>query len=73
MIRFFKYGCRFCVCIVILFVGNVPKGMGQVTTPESFLGYSPGDDFKLAPYEQWVEYFELLSSQSEKLELFEMG
>ena len=73
MNRMIKIVGAICVCFVIVFVVHIPVGISQVTAPEEFLGYSPGDDFQLAPYEQWVEYFDLLASQSGRMQLFDMG
>ena len=46
---------------------------GQLTTPESYLGFKPGADFKLATYEQWVGYMELLASETGRMEVRDMG
>lgn len=45
----------------------------QITTPQKYLGYSPGDDFHLATYEQLSGYLELLSQESDKVKMFDMG
>ncbi len=45
----------------------------QVPTPESVLGFRVGADFKLATYEQSLEYFQRLDAASDRLELLEVG
>jgi len=45
----------------------------SIPTPESVLGFRPGDDFKLATYEQSIEYFQRLDQASENLRLVEVG
>ena len=45
----------------------------QITTPEQYLGYKPGADYHLATYEQLNGYFELLSQESAKVKMFDMG
>ena len=57
-----------------------PVGLGQafgqsgpIPTPESVLGFRPGDDFKLATYEQSIEYFQRLDEASDQLRLVEVG
>ncbi len=45
----------------------------QITTPKAYLGYSPGEDFHLATYEQLIGYFELIASESNRIQLFNMG
>jgi hypothetical protein len=36
----------------------------QITTPEAYLGYKPGDDFHLATYGQLAGYFEQIASET---------
>jgi hypothetical protein len=53
-----------------------PAILGQsapIPSPESVLGFQPGADFKLATYEQSIEYFEALDQASDRLELVEVG
>ena len=45
----------------------------QITTPENYLGFKPGDDFHLATYEQLIGYFELIASESNRIQVFDMG
>jgi hypothetical protein len=42
-------------------------------TPESVLGFRPGADFKLARYEQSIDYFKRLDAASEYLQLIDVG
>jgi hypothetical protein len=44
-----------------------------VPTPESSLGFKPGDDYKLATYDQAIEYFKKLDAASDRLTLVESG
>ncbi|MGD2121571.1 MAG: M14 family metallopeptidase [Gemmatimonadota bacterium] len=44
-----------------------------IPPPESVLGYQPGDDFKLATYEESIEYFRRLDAASDQLQLVEVG
>ncbi len=45
----------------------------QVPTPESVLGFAVGDDFKLANYDEAIEYFRVLEAASDRLQLVEVG
>jgi len=45
----------------------------QITTPEAYLGYKPGEDFHLATYEQLIGYFELIAGESNRIQIFDMG
>jgi len=48
-------------------------GFSQITTPEAYLGYKPGDDFHLATYEQLIGYFEQIAQETDRLQVFDMG
>jgi len=48
-------------------------GQGSVPTPESVLGFKPGADFKLASWDQALDYFQRLDVASDRLELVEVG
>ncbi len=45
----------------------------QLPTPESVLGFRVGDDFKLATYDESIEYFRALEAASDRLQLVEVG
>ena len=57
----------------LLIVFLIQSVFGQPTTPEDYLGFKPGADFKLATYEQWVGYMELLASETGRMEVRDMG
>jgi len=57
---------------VVLFL-SASLCFSQITTPEDYLGFKPGDDFHLATYEQWVGYFELIAGESPRIQIFDMG
>jgi hypothetical protein len=42
-------------------------------TPESSLGFKPGDDYKLATYDEAIEYFRKLDAASDRMTLVEVG
>ncbi|MFC1574808.1 M14 family zinc carboxypeptidase [Gemmatimonadota bacterium] len=44
-----------------------------IPTPESVLGFRPGDDFKLATYEESIAYFQRLAASTDLLQLVEVG
>ena len=57
--------------LVISLVGSI--SFSQVPAPEEVLGFKIGDDYKLATYNQAVEYLQALEKASPKIKLFEMG
>ncbi|HET7694671.1 MAG TPA: M14 metallopeptidase family protein [Vicinamibacterales bacterium] len=46
---------------------------GAVPAPESIFGFTAGADYKLATYDQSIEYFKQLADASRHLKLFEAG
>jgi hypothetical protein len=49
------------------------RGDGRLPTPESVLGFRPGADYKLATYDQAVDYFKKLAGASRYIKLVEAG
>ena len=61
------------VLIIFLLIIPVSNNIGQITSPKTYLGYKPGDDFHLATYEELSGYFEQLAGESDRLSVFDMG
>ncbi len=47
--------------------------ISSIPSPTEFLGFSPGEDYKLANYEEIVSYFQALDRLSSRLRLQELG
>lgn len=45
----------------------------KVTTPHEYLGFTPGDDYKLANYKQSYAYFHKIAGQTRRMRLFNVG
>jgi hypothetical protein len=60
---------------LVLFLGAPVVLVGEVRlpTPESVLGFRPGADYKLATYDQSVEYFRKVAAASKYVRLLEAG
>lgn len=52
---------------------NVLGWAATVPTPKAHLGYTPGDDYKLADYTDVSSYFHKLAATSQRLKLVEFG
>ncbi len=60
------------VCLLcLLFCVGISSG--QVPTPASLLGHTPGDDFYLADYEDSIRYFHALAANSDRMKMFTVG
>ncbi len=46
---------------------------GQVPTPASVLGHTPGDDYYLANYEEEIHYFHVMAEHSDRMKMFTVG
>ncbi len=64
-----------CSLVILAAAGlaPVPLAAQELPTPESVLGFEPGADFELATYEQSVEYFRLLDTASDHVNLLRVG
>lgn len=49
------------------------QSRGGVPAPESVFGFAPGADYKLATYEQSIEFFKKLAASSKFVQLMEAG
>lgn len=52
---------------------GIAAAQQAVPAPESVLGFRPGDDFKLATYEESIAYFRRLDAASDYLRLLQVG
>src|SRR5437868_8538569 len=59
-------------CILVLLL-TAPLAAATVPAPESVFGFRPGADYKLATYEQSIEYFKRVAAASKHVRLFEAG
>ena len=60
---------RLCVALLLL---TFAAG-GQIPTPKDSLGFTPGDDRKLASWAQVVDYFKKLDTASDRMIFEEIG
>ncbi len=52
---------------------SASSSLSQVPHPQDVFGFMPGDDYKLARYDQMVSYFEALAESSDRVILQEIG
>ena len=65
-----NFAC-FRLCVIFLFAAAVSAQ--TVPTPKDVLGFTPGDDRKLASWAQVVEYFKKLDAASDRVQFHEIG
>src|SRR4051812_38540385 len=44
-----------------------------LTSPKQFFGFNIGDDYQLATYDQFVEYWQKLEKESNRMQVIEIG
>jgi Zinc carboxypeptidase len=54
-------------------VRPTPAARDPIPAPESVFGFAPGADYKLATYEQVIEYLRTLAKASKNITLYEVG
>jgi hypothetical protein len=57
----------------LLFIAGVAQAQGRVTSPKEFFGQNIGDDYWLATYDQFVDYWRKLDAESERMRVVEIG
>ncbi len=61
------------VATVILAIAALPAAAQQVPSPTDAFGFTPGDDYQLADYEQMVAYYRQLDEASDRVQMMEIG
>ncbi|HEV3141363.1 MAG TPA: M14 metallopeptidase family protein, partial [Vicinamibacterales bacterium] len=64
---------RFALLLLLTAPLVLHAASNGVPTPESVFGFAPGADYKLATYDQSVEYFKKLAAASKNVKLVEIG
>lgn len=58
---------------MFLLLISTSHSQSNIPTPKETFGFNVGDDFKLATYEQSIEYFKKLDASSDLIELRQIG
>src|SRR6478672_2882215 len=64
------------LAVAIVLVTVVPRAQsrnGATPAPESVFGFAPGADYKLATYDQSVEYFRKVAASTNRVKIVEAG
>ena len=67
---------RLSLLLLLVMAGTlgVPaEASGEITTPEEFFGFQMGADKKMARWDKIVEYFELLETESDRIQVTDLG
>src|SRR6188768_728606 len=66
----------FAAVVTAILLSSSPHAQSRpaaVPTPDSVFGFAPGADYKLATYDQSIEYFKKLAASSRYIKLVEAG
>ena len=65
---------RIVTLLLFIFISFVPSAaQTKIPTPHDVLGFTPGDDRKLASWSQVIEYFERLDAASDRVKFETLG
>jgi hypothetical protein len=59
--------------VVLVFIQLTLLAQSRVPAPQSVFGFAPGTDYKLASYDQLVDYFKRVDAASDRVKVFEAG
>src|SRR5919112_4191594 len=69
-----RRGSRSLILAVALLLALCASSEAQgITSPRQQFGFNIGDDYQLATYEQFVDYWHTLDRQSERIKVVEIG
>ncbi|HWP43618.1 MAG TPA: M14 family zinc carboxypeptidase, partial [Blastocatellia bacterium] len=63
----------FILCLIVSFATLAQGQASRIPAPRDVLGFTPGDDRKLAEWASFVEYFKRLDQASDRMVLQELG
>ena len=73
MLRLLFRGIMLCTVMGCFLLLNLLTLRGQVPAPADIFGFQPGSDYKLARYEQMIDYYRKLAASSDRVVLREIG
>lgn len=63
-----------CAALVAVLAALVPSDApGQIPAPADVIGFAPGEDYRLANYEQVLSYFRALGRASGRVQILDIG
>jgi hypothetical protein len=71
-----RFGALTLVAALFTVAASVPAAQTKVpaiTTPKQFFGFNIGDDYQLATYTQFVEYWRKIDKESNRMQVIEIG
>jgi Zinc carboxypeptidase len=64
------------VAALLTLTASAPAGQPKapsVTSPKQFFGFNIGDDYQLATYDQFIEYWQKIDKESNRMQVVEIG
>src|SRR5687767_8098274 len=56
-----------------LLIATAANAQGRITTPKEFFGFNIGDDYRLATYTQFADYWRRIDRESDRMRVVEIG
>src|SRR3982750_2166090 len=57
---------------ILAVLASAAAGQG-ITTPKQHFGFNIGDDYQLATYDQFIEYWKKIDQESNRMQVIEIG
>src|SRR5262245_35888477 len=64
---------NFLLAVALLVTISASSAAQGITSPKQFFGFNIGDDYQLATYDQFVEYWQKLDKESDRMRVVEIG
>src|SRR5438874_5622206 len=64
---------RRAITLLLVFTASVAHAQAKITSPKEFFGHNIGDDYWLATYDQFVDYWRKLDRESDRMQVLEIG
>src|SRR5262245_60008644 len=61
------------VVLPLAFAASAAAQAQAITSPKQFFGFNIGDDYQLATYTKFVEYWQKLDKESDRMKVVEIG
>jgi len=57
----------------LAFVASLAQAQTKITSPKEFFGHNIGDDYWLATYDQFIDYWKKIDAESDRMQVIEIG
>ena len=59
--------------LLLVCAASVARAQTRITSPKEFFGHNIGDDYWLATYDQFIDYWKKIDAESDRMQVVEIG